>query len=161
MKTNQKLYEKLPLHLLMETSLEQKTDSDIRLRDWTILMVELATLKSFWGKACMIAFLQSSPNKSYKSTGKKILRELKHNQLAVFKRHIEPQYNEINRSIFRTTYGLDRYVVEKVKEKLIENGEQEFIILCRFLHNLEFDISKILSGVSLSKQSLSKIQKKY
>lgn len=107
----------------------RKDEDIITMKRLARVTKDFNTLKSFWSKACFLVFLELHKNDAeIRAIGGKLKRELQFDELAIFKRHIEPYYSEIKRLQFS---GKIVELAEKVSDALYERGEDEFVCLCR------------------------------
>ena len=138
-----------------------KSEEHIRRKDYLAINKDFSEIKSFWGKACFIVFLQLHKNKSIKAIGGKLYRKLKSQENAIFKRHIEPLHKEINRLQFTDGSGVK--ISDKVMDRLMEYGEREFVLLCKVIHS--YGESKYLENmkgqVAFTPTMLEEIKERY
>lgn len=147
------------LDKLTGSIISQKSESNIRRKDFLRVQKDFEHIKSFWGKACFLVFLTLHKNKSIKASGKKLTYKLRTTESAVFKRHIEPFMSEINKEVFVDSKGVK--IREKVQERLMEYGEDEFIILCRVIYSAGYNWIKDIHNISLRQHKLQEIQDVY
>lgn len=139
--------------------MSHKSEKHIKRKDFLRIQNDFNQIKSFWGKACFLVFLTLHKNKSVKASGEKLIRRLKTTEGAVFKRHIEPFIKDINRQAFTDSKGVK--IREKVQDKLMEYGEDEFITLCRVIYSAGYDWIGEIQNVSLRYHKLQELHDIY
>lgn len=146
---------------LVGSTYYHKSEELIKRKDYLKILSDFNEIKSFWGKACFILFLKLHKNKAISVISGKLLRRLKSQEEAVYKRHIEPLYKEISRLEFTNNSG--EKISEKVMDRLTEYGEREFTILCRVIFSsggVKY-LDNMLNLVSFTPKMLEEIKQKY
>lgn len=115
---------------LIGSSSERKSDKFIRSTHYLTISRDFNKLKSFWGKACFLTYLQLSKDKSILGCGLKLERVLTASDPQVFLRSILPLIEEIKREHFIYMRPSAK-ILDKVLERLTEYGADEFLILCK------------------------------
>lgn len=146
---------------LVGSSSYHKSEERIKQKDYLRVQNDFSKIKSFWGKACFLVFLKlHKKNKSVSAIGDKMIRKLKSSETAVYTRHIAPFVKEVNRLVFVDSTG-DK-IKDKLVERLVEHGEDEFIVLCRVVYSAGY--SSWIDGIrniSLSQHKLSELKDVY
>lgn len=145
---------------LVGATMYHKSEENIRQKDYIRILADFSKLKSFWSKACFLVFLSlHTKNKSVKAISGKITRKLKTQDGAVFHRHIEPFISEINRQAFTDSTG--KILANKLVDKLMEYGNEEFVILSRVVYSAGYSWGYNIKGVSLTKEDLERTKESY
>ena len=144
---------------LVGATMYHKSEENIRQKDYVRILADFVKLKSFWSKACFLVFLSLHKNKSVKAISGKITRKLKTQEGAVFHRHIEPFISEINRQSFTDSTG--KILANKLVDKLMEYGNEEFVILSRVVYSAGYNWGYKIKGVSLTKEDLERTKDWY
>jgi len=122
---------------------------------------DLNNLKTFWSKACFLVFLELHKHDAeMRAIGGKLKREFQFDELAIFKRHIEPYYNEIKRLQFTGKKEL----AEKIADTLYERGETEFITVCRCVYSAKLGsglLKEVFSTMNVPTKLIDLIKEEY